>query len=467
MKRPLAVLAVVVALAATAGLVWRWQTRWPRGEIIRVLPIDADRALFLYFDGVRDGIDDEDDMGLALRRRDGDVEWAGAVSQADLQAILTVFPQFDTVTVQTVQLDQPVHVEAFALDTGERLWSWVNPSPQRGAADGRVDDWRPTWFPLSRKASAQRERVEIVLAREQAVVLDLADGSERWRAVVPGALAAEFYFDPDRVVTVGERGPVVIDLEAGSVRALGEVWRASCAIDDRVFHLEPGQPGPHVVATRVEDPAQELGRVGLPTEVAGILETCGRREGRYVLQLSDRDRGTHLVQLDQETLEVTAATSIERGAFNTIVFNHRYPRSEPLLGDLLRFVPLILDDESDTMAHTLVMVDLDRADVVWESPPRSELLHYHLARAGTHHYLIGHGQLALLSGDTGELVRAIRTEPRVEIEPPQLTADGALWLTSSDGAIVLDALTFEVIGQFGEPIAIVDATQEVTELLGR
>jgi hypothetical protein len=296
-------------------------------------------------------------------------------------------------------------------------------------------------------------------------VLDLDSGSELWRAELPGAQLSNFFFGNDRVVALGEVGPSVIDLQAAALHTPAESWSTTCVIDDRVFHLAPDRR--HLLMRPVENLAVESGAVVLPAEVAGLLETCGRRGGRFVVQLSLPRTGTHLLQLDSETLDATATTTIERGSFNPIVYNSRYPQSEPLSGDLLRFVPLLLDDRSDDMAHYVAMVDLDRAEIVWESPPRSELLHYRLARVGQHHYLMGQGHLAVLSGNAGELVRAIRVEPSVDIEPPQFTADGALWLASWDGVIVLDSVTFEVTGQFGEPIAVVDATDEIAELLGR
>jgi hypothetical protein len=313
------------------------------------------------------------------------------------------------------------------------------------------------------------------------VAIDLRIGRELWRAELgPGALGPMWLRERWLIV---RQGPTLrfYDRVTGA-GATVDIGGHPCVTDDAVYVSRTD--GLRAIA--LDDLAEralatDWGAGGPPL----LFGPCGRRGDSLVLLVGARGgRGSRadpdalagragiaaeVVGVDAQTgalrwrapLGPADLPSVVEGAAQRL-----YPDMLPLAGPLPPRVPIHLISQARGGAGTRVaMVDVDAGQVAWQLRRGRTAVDITLVREGARSYYYEPQTriLATLSGDTGAIEHAIRLVGAGPVWPMQVIGD-RVWLYGGAGWAVLDARTFEIVGNRGPPLSFEDASGDLRPL---
>ncbi len=382
--------------------------------------------------------------------------------------IVTVRVTDDSTWVETVALD---------LRDGREIWRTerltYEPDPELPVAlsintpgvTARADGGQLFEF--------HRERDQILV-----VAHDRSSGEVLWKADVVAGMVREVVPMESVLVLRTDADWLLLDRDRGEERGRIEIRGDACIHDGRIVHYRH----PQVVAF---DPRESTERVltpdlawpGREDDSHHYARSCGIWRGSIVFSLSNDISGTHLVALDPESGESSWSIDLGFREFNIIGQGRSGwgMQGHPLRGELADFVAFVADDKSSRGSgddgHALLVVDLLGRRIGWESPPRSELLHYSVFSAEGRYYLYYSGHVAVIDGRTGTLDAAV-TSPYLELRSFYV-AGGRLWIYNQDWNdlselpwAVLDATDLRPLVVNGEAIPIEPALPRTREMLG-
>lgn len=194
----------------------------------------------------------------------------------------------------------------------------------------------------------------------------------------------------------------------------------------------------------------------------GRLAACGTVGDRLVLTVVD-SAGTRIVVGDK-VLELH-----DEEAFQIDEDAERHA-SGPLMGELPRFTPYVVNPSIDSM-H-LRMLDLAGPAIAWDAPPDPLASSTAMFRVGTRWYTFFDGFVTVLDGETGEpLAGAVAKEDEgIGALKPAAVGGGRVWLTgkrpaplSAPSLAALDAATLAPV--FARRIDVLDLTEETRATL--
>jgi len=447
MKRGAIVISLVCVIAVAVVAVW-WLLRAPPGFLTGMHPVDRDRAVFTMRHNPDDGPSRawigvvESHRGLLWSR-----ELPALTYSTYARHGLTATNE--QVTVKVLDVESHARVLAFDVESGEKRWAGDRIEFQTGDYP-----MQPYVVPGERPFDdgalllhGDHDRAEARL-----VARSSSDGSVRWSHELGSAGMRSLLYAPATVAYRHEAGWTFLRRSDGQVARTLDAYGDGCVHDGSFVVWADGR-FVSVDLAHPEHPPRSL-----PLASRGIVARCGVHRDELVFTVSTRadsgaPQGTELIGVHPDELRIDWTLDLGASRLNAFAVqrDNRGPDADPLRGALSDFVPVLLQ-RHDGDHFQLVVIDLVRHRIAWQSRPRPGLATMHVFRgSGDQHFVSIGARLAAISGKTGEITAAVEI---VHEEPRAFyAADGRLWVHSMKYArmdslpwAVLDGRTLELVG---------------------
>ncbi|MFO7566384.1 MAG: hypothetical protein R6X02_27325 [Enhygromyxa sp.] len=209
-----------------------------------------------------------------------------------------------------------------------------------------------------------------------------------------------------------------------------------------------------------------------PLPSLGHAMDCGAHAGRLVFTValpsdSLAQRRVEMVAVSGSPPEIEWRLDLGPWEPSTIARDrdNNHPEATPNRGALSDFVPLVVSNY-DLEQFKLVMIDVGRGVLAWESPPRDELLHYQIYRGSLGQYFASNrARIIALDGSTGEITAAV--DVGHDTSRSFHAVDGRLWIYAMTwhrmnelAWAILDGRTLELLARGNESLRTTDVTEQ-------
>jgi hypothetical protein len=298
------------------------------------------------------------------------------------------------------------------------------------------------------------------------------DGTTLWEFDLGKALIGTIRVTNRWVIYRTEMKWQFIDRTTGRFARAIDIYSDACVSEAQFVAW--GRAG--LVSIDLTTPSLPIKTISHPSLPARQAHTCGRYGEQYVFFTEEygrdaKERHHELIALSESLEQVEWQIPLGPWGLNRISRprGSQGRQAHPLRGALSDFVPFI-GSEFDNDKHKLLVLDLKKQKVAWESLPMTDLLHYHTFR-GTQgqHFIVYATHIVALDGQTGKVTGAIGGN-YYEVRG-FYPVDGRLWAFTQKWQrmnalpwMVLDGRTLKAVAQGNHGLVIAPVLDKTIQM---